>query len=312
MTNGGGRYWNEEAQRWEDGATDTPRVTLPPPAPPDREPFVPQGAVGDPDARTGEGNVPAPSPGRHPSGGHGSRTVRTVVAAAAGVGIAVGLVVTVGFGGDSGDQDGAPPSSAPPAAAPSPWTDVPEESGTDIGTDIGTDPATDTPTPTAAEPPGGYTTRQDPEGFRIAVPDGWLRTAVGSRFGMDVVNYRSASGDRRIQVYQVAESTPEESVELYLSSDVAKPPGFRVLKVERVDAPVVGGTRMEYVADSLKGETGIGVWHVYDQRFESEDGKVYAVASYGPDVDGGTRALRNLTTALKWFCPPEGHCPASP
>ncbi|MGA5353416.1 MULTISPECIES: hypothetical protein [Streptomyces] len=260
MTNGGGRYWNEDAQRWEDGTRDD-RGTAP------REP------------RPG---------GRRP------RALWAVAGATAAVGLAVGLTVSLGT-----DDDGKNPEPTDSSTLSSPTFPPPPE---DPGTDV------DSPSPTVAEPPYGYTVLDDDEGFRIAVPEGWHRSTTPAQYGMDIVHYRSAAGDRRIMVYQVEERTPDESFRLYLS-EVPKPRGFHQLSLEHVDDAGVSGTRLEYTADSLKGEPDIGTWHVYDERFVSVDGLIYSITSYGPDSDGGADALRNLTTALEWFCPPGSECP---
>ncbi|MEU6479543.1 hypothetical protein ABZ858_22125 [Streptomyces sp. NPDC047017] len=315
MAHGGGRYWNDETQRWEDGTRDTARATPPPPARPARPtapPAVPPGPVHDPDAPTRRWPA-APGPPEPPGrpvppprgyGGYSRRTVWTVVGAAAGAGVVVSLVVTLGFGGGGDDDKGAPDARTSMASEVS--------AGTPSVDAAGEPTAEDTPagSPGAAGPPSGYRLRDDPEGFRIAVPDGWQRSTVASQFGMDVVNYRGGGGDRRVQVYQVAEGSPDESFRLYLSDQVPKPPGFRELALDHVTAGGVAGTRMEYTADSLRGEPAIGTWHVYDERFEAADGKLYAIASYGPDADGGDGELQTLTTALAWFCPAGGDCPA--
>ncbi|GHF68016.1 hypothetical protein [Streptomyces thermodiastaticus] len=265
MTNGGGRYWNEDAQRWEDGTRDD-RVTMP----------------------------RAPRPG-----GRRPRALWAVAGATAVVGLAVGLTVSLGTDDDGRNPE---PTGSPTLAVPT--LPPPEDPGLSDG------PGTDsgTPTPTSTEPPYGYAVHDDAEGFRIAVPDGWYRSTTPSQHGMDVVNYRSAAGDRRIMVFEVEEATPDESFEKYLSQ-VPKPRGFHQLSLEHVDDAGVSGTRLEYTADSLRGEPDIGTWHIYDERFVSVDGLVYAIVSYGPDSDGGADALRNLTTALEWFCPPGSECP---
>ncbi|MFB7594081.1 hypothetical protein [Streptomyces sp. NPDC056160] len=224
-----------------------------------------------------------------------------MVAAAAGVGVVASLVAVLGFGGGSDDKGAA---TASPSAAPAPRSEQPPSP------DVSDEAVTGSPSPAATLPPDGYALHDDPEGFRIAVPEGWGRRTVGSQFGMDVVNYRSGSGDRRIQVYQVAESSPDESFRQYLSDKVPKPRGFHKLALHHVDTDGVSGSRMEYVADSLKGEPDIGTWHVFDERFRSADGKIYAIASYGPAADGTDDELRVLTTALGWFCPPGSVCPA--
>ncbi|MET7759508.1 protein kinase [Streptomyces sp. NPDC005389] len=74
--------------------------------------------------------------------------------------------------------------TSPPSATKEPTT-APPTSG----------PATPRTTPPAADPSGpalaaGYTLRQDPEGFRIGVPNGWRRSPVN-----DVGQVRYTSGD---------------------------------------------------------------------------------------------------------------------
>jgi hypothetical protein len=221
-----------------------------------------------------------------------------VIGGAAAAGAAVSLVVVLGFEGGHDDHKGeaAPASSAPSAIVSSPEYASPSEGL-----------ATDTPSPLASdpEPPPGYTVYDDAEGFRIALPDGWeqQRSTVQSQYGMDIVNYHDASGDRRLQVYQVAESSPDASFDLYLSSSIPKPAGFRELSLVNLDTADFTGSRLEYVADSLKGEPDIGTWHVVDERFEAADGRLYAIAVYGPDADGRTDESEALATAVDWFCP---------
>ncbi|MEU6575011.1 hypothetical protein [Streptomyces sp. NPDC046805] len=291
----GGRHWNEDTQRWEDGE-DTRR----------RED---SGDAMPPAHGTGDGAWPpaASPPGAAPPSrptafaGYDRRTMWTLIGGAAAAGIVVSLVVTLGFGvGRNDDKHPAAASSSPAPTGPS-LTAYPSDDAT-------TDPSS----PAAAEPPAGYTAYDDPQGFRIAVPDGWeqQRTTVDSQYGMDIVNYHDASGDRRLQVYEVAESSPSESFDLYLSSEVPKPRGFRELSLDSMDTAGFTGSRLEYVADSLKGEPDIGTWHVVDERFQAADGRLYAIASYGPDADGRADEGQVLDTALAWFCPPGADCTA--
>ncbi|MFD5590224.1 hypothetical protein [Streptomyces griseorubiginosus] len=151
----------------------------------------------------------------------------------------------------------------------------------------------------------------DEEGFRIARPVGWSRSTVPSQFGIDVVNYRSPGGEQRLQVYQIAESSPEESFALYLSADTTKPDGFKKLDLRPVHDDGFTGRRLEYVADTLSGEPDLGPWHVYDERFVAQDGLIYAVAAYGVDKNGGQDELELLTSALKGFCAPYSCDPAA-
>lgn len=171
----------------------------------------------------------------------------------------------------------------------------------------------DTTAPSSApvsEPPVGYTLLEDGEGFRIALPERWTRTTADSSYGIRVVNYHSPDRTHRLQVYQVAEPSPAESFRLFLSGATAKAPGFSELRLQTLDDGTFTGTRLEYLADSIRGEADLGTWHVYDERFVASDGKIYAITVYGPDADGRDDELELLTTALDWFCPPLGTCDA--
>lgn len=248
-----------------------------------------------PEPLTGVG---APVPGR-PRPAFSRRLVWSVVVGAAVVGVAVSLVLTLVV--DSGDDDG---KGGHTVAASSPTPGTPEP------TDVSPSPSTDTASPSASTPelPAGYQSHEDPEGFRIAYPDGWTRSTVASSYGIDVVNYRSGDGEHRLQVYQVAEPSPAASFELYLSDQTPKPDGFHKLGLQTLDDGTFTGSRLEYTADSLKGEPDIGTWHVYDERFIASDGTIYAVAAYGPDADGREDELQLLATAVTWFCPQAGTC----
>ncbi|MET7567922.1 hypothetical protein ABZT04_05385 [Streptomyces sp. NPDC005492] len=162
------------------------------------------------------------------------------------------------------------------------------------------------PSASTPELPTGYQSFEDPEGFRIAYPDGWSRSTAASSYGMDVVNYRSADGSHRLQVYQVAEASPQASFELFLSDSTVKAPGFRKVALEHLDDGTFTGSRLEYTADSLRGEPDIGTWHVYDERFVADDGRIYAITAYGPDAESHSDQLELLTTALEWFLPSDG------
>ncbi|MFF7169933.1 hypothetical protein [Streptomyces pseudovenezuelae] len=225
------------------------------------------------------------------------RLLWSALAGVAAVGVTVTLVLTlVVGGGDEDDKAGG--------ASPTPTGLVSQQSGP--GGSPTPSPTEDTPSPLASTPrlPAGYELYEDEEGFRIARPTGWARTTVGSQFGIDVVNYRSTDGTRRLQVYQVAEESPEASFELYLSADTRKPAGFRKLDLQPVEADGFTGERLEYRADTLSGEPDIGPWHVYDERFVAQDGHIYAIAAYGLEGDGGQDELELLSTALSGFCAP--------
>jgi hypothetical protein len=230
--------------------------------------------------------------------------VWSVLIGAAVVGVAVSLVLTlvVGDGDDKGKPSvAASGSPSSPSAGVSQQT---EPSPTPTG-------QTASPSLSAPEIPAGYESYEDAEGFRVARPAGWSRTTVASQYGIAVVNYRSADGERRLQIYQVAEESPDASFDLYLSDATPKPDGFRQLSRRTLDDGAYTGSRLQYLADSLKGEPDVGTWHVYDERFVAEDGNIYAIAAYGPDSDGREDELELLTTAVDHFCPPYACDPAA-
>ncbi|MGC0338431.1 hypothetical protein [Streptomyces sp. SLBN-8D4] len=306
--------------------TSSAPTSPPPPAPPAGWPGAGGGSTwhgpGDPGAPTGGwssveqlggGTVPsaewsgaswstAAQPAvTEPPAGRDRRLLWSALAGVAAVGVTVTLVLTLVVGGGDEDDKAGDVSPTPTGA-------VSQQSGPD-----GSPPPSQTPSPTedtasplASTPqlPAGYELYEDEEHFRIARPTGWARTTVASQFGIDVVNYRSADGERRLQVYQVAEESPEASFQLYLSADTRKPDGFEKLDLQPVEADGFTGERLEYRADSLGGEPDIGPWHVYDERFVAQDGQIYAIAAYGPDSDGGQDELELLTTALSGFCAP--------
>lgn len=225
-----------------------------------------------------------------------------MIVGAAVVGVAASLVLTlvVGKGGDDGKRPVAAGSSAS-ASAPQPSdTSSPHVEDTPV------------PSPTVSAPPDGYELRNDGEGFRIAVPEGWTRSTRASSYGMDIVDYRSGDREHRLQIYQVQEESPDASFELYLSADTAKPASFQELDLQNLDDGRFTGSRLEYLVGSISGEPDVGTWHVYDERFVAPDGKIYAIASYGPESDGSEDELGYLTTALDWFCPPDTTCDPAP
>ncbi|MFG2816579.1 hypothetical protein [Streptomyces sp. NPDC048410] len=232
---------------------------------------------------------PAPEP---PAKDSGRRVLWLVLVGAAVAGVAVSLVLTQVVGKDKDKGDDARPvvrhsSSAPVTPSPSP---------------------TPSPTPSPSAPPAGYELRDDSEGFRVAVPEGWKRAEVPSQYGMSVVNFRSPDRERRLQVYEVSEASPDASFDLYLSDQTAKPRGFEKLALTNLDEGDFTGSRLEYLADAIRDEPEVGTWHVYDERFVAADGKIYALAAYGANADGGEDELELLTTALAWFCPPGMNC----
>ncbi|WP_320780413.1 hypothetical protein [Streptomyces sp. CRN 30] len=300
---GGHRHWNEETQRWESGPPDHGRPGAQP-APPHRPPDETASSPARDPARTPLGvptAAPPPDTGPYPPvpAALARRNLWVpLLTLLATAGLVVSLVTTLGSGDGDGEDDGQGPGASTSVTAP-------------VTTRITTGPPSPTASATPSPPgelPAGYVVHDDPQGFRIAVPRDWVRTTDPSEYGIDVVHYRSPGGDRRLQVFQVSESTPDESFEKFLAENT--PYGFVQLSLENLDDAGFVGSLLEYVADSLPGEREIGVWHILDLRFVAEDEEIYALVAYGPDADGADDERELLTTAFSHFCPPATTCPA--
>ncbi|MFG2499853.1 hypothetical protein ACGFSB_16765 [Streptomyces sp. NPDC048441] len=195
------------------------------------------------------------------------------------------------------------------------WKDEPQPTGyltvldkPPPSADPGTEGDTAAPSPTGGPPPSYEEVTDSDEGFRLAVPRGWTREVIIPDEGFNVVNYRSSDGHRRLQVYQVGEPSPYESLRTWLD-EAPMPGGFDQLgSLERSDDEGRPAARLEYLADKFKGEPDVGGWHVIDHRFEASDGKLYALAAYGSEADGRDDEEELVSTALTWFCPPGETC----
>ncbi|MEI5102084.1 hypothetical protein RB200_30675 [Streptomyces sp. PmtG] len=162
-----------------------------------------------------------------------------------------------------------------------------------------------------AAPPRGYETVTDLEGFRSAVPVGWSRTSTDAIHGFDIVHYRNADRTRRLQVYEVSEPTPYESLEVYVDDPrVKEDSGFQKLSLKRLDVDGRPAARLTYLKDEIDGEPDVGGWYIVDHRFQAADGKLYALTGYGPESEGRDAVRELVTNALDWFCPPLTQCPA--
>ncbi|GAB2777994.1 hypothetical protein GCM10027073_08210 [Streptomyces chlorus] len=344
---GAPRYWNEETQRWEEtglgeqgeagGAAATAPTVTPPPTPPP-PPEVSSAAAptltgiqwpgggtspssgqpgpapwSSPELSHGPAGPPAPpvppipAPARH---GLDRRRVWAVVGGAAVVGVVVGLVLTQTLGGGKGadgqgDDKPASASVSQPTGSGTPGTE--EAPAPRQPTSAAEETTSPTPDPDSTVP-AGYDRYADSEGFTIARPTGWTRSSVSSQYGMNVVTYRSPDSGMRLQVFEVAEPSPDASYELFLSDALPKAPGFEQLSLETLDDGDFTGSRLEYLADSFRGEPDIGTWHVVDLRFQAADGKLYALAAYGADSDGHEDERELIRTAFEHFCPPDTTC----
>lgn len=195
---------------------------------------------------------------------------------------------------------------------PHPYRPPAQEAPVDPGASEGSTTADPTQSASAsATPPAGYEVLDDPQGFRIAVPEGWTRKSQSSKYGIDVVEYRGSDGIRRLQIFQVMEATAHQSV-VESQKASSKLNGYQEIHVQDVTDPSGGeAAEHEYTADELSGEPATGVtYHVIDYRFQAEDGEKYALIAYGTQSDQADAERELLATARAWFCPPSTQCAA--
>ncbi|MEU1518396.1 hypothetical protein ABZ490_40695 [Streptomyces sp. NPDC005811] len=191
-----------------------------------------------------------------------------------------------------------------------PAQEAPVDPGAPEGTGTG-DPTQSASASASPTPPAGYEVLDDSQGFRIAVPEGWTRESQSSQYGIDIVEYRGPDGIRRIQIFQVMETTVHESV-VESQKASSKLDGYQEIHVQDVTDPSGGAaTEHEYMADELSGEPATGTtYHVIDYRFAAQDGEKYALIVYGSQSDGADAERELLDTARAWFCPPSTECAA--
>lgn len=250
-----------------------------------------------------------PERGDARDGRNNRRVMWAVVAAVAVVAVVVGLVLVRSVGSGDGKDDKHVTAGGGTSARSSPGTE--EGSPTGTATSPTVESPSGSPSASAASVPPGFEVHDDDQGFRMVVPTGWSRSTSPSSFGMRVVNFRSPDAGNRIQVYQVEEPSPDASFSEFLSDSTAKAPGFRELSLTDLDRGDFTGARLEYLADSIRGEPDVGTWHVFDERFVAGDNRIYAIAVYGPDAGGTDDELATLTTALESFCPNGAPCAAT-
>ncbi|MBZ4018610.1 serine/threonine protein kinase [Streptomyces purpurogeneiscleroticus] len=198
--------------------------------------------------------------------------------AAAGAGIAA--LVLNGRGAD----DGRTPATRSPQPTPT-ATKSPGQGGT----------ATPTPTATSAPTaPAGYATVRDPQGFALAVPDGFSRSYEKPR-----VYYYSAGRRFRLGIHV---QPPQQGGPLGTMRDahINGPQNYRGYRDGKVTATTHNGHRAALWQFTWDGgpEDG-GPRRTYDLSWD-EGGRMYDVWISAPDGDR-TVAKRHFDTALATF-----------
>lgn len=205
-----------------------------------------------------------------------------LVAAVVGAGIATAVLLA----GDNGKTPAPPPTttvSAPtrtPSASPSPTSTV-----------TVTRPGTRTP---GAAAPQGYRTVTDPEGFRLAVPEGFTRSVDGSR-----VFYMSPGETYRIGI-KVGRAQSGGPGAVQRRSDAEGPknnPGYRAAKVTDTSHNGRDAALWEFTWDGFSEAEGAR--RTLDLCWE-EGGRMYDVWVSAP-VDNTARARAHFDAAVDTF-----------
>ncbi|WP_336051261.1 hypothetical protein [Streptomyces sp. CA2R101] len=290
MKRGGQARWNDETQRWEDGAPTPAPYTGPMPP---RPSFTPSAggpsAGGTPAGGTPAGTVPprvteplfapdslyAPLPADEPPAGFRRRT-----ALVAGVAVAV-IAAAVGGGyllwGHPGDE---PAVARPAARAKASASDHTATTDSPSGASSGATAGTGSPTPLSTELPDGYRLVHDEKGFTLAVPSTWKRSE--RRTGV----FYTAPDDRGLlQIFEVSEpdTTPYEALET-ASRGLSGNPGYKEISLEPLGYPGPGAdaTQLVYAYDSERLGERV---KVVDCAFTAADGRQFAVLVLGPEAD---------------------------
>ncbi|MER6417392.1 hypothetical protein [Streptomyces sp. NPDC001137] len=172
-----------------------------------------------------------------------------------------------------------------------------------------TPPQSPTPTPTASaslltssSPSVGYRRAQDPVGYSIDVPKGWTRRAEQGKLAR-IVYYDAPSDGRQLQIFEVTEATPYESLTLAETDPgygFAKQPGYQVVERDHGDT----WAELTYRYDDRHK----GTRQVIDHRFRAADGTLYAIRSSGPADLAPERVREPLRMAVGSFCPAGAQC----
>ncbi|RNF90096.1 serine/arginine repetitive matrix protein 2 [Streptomyces botrytidirepellens] len=260
----------------------------------------------------------------------GAETRRVVQAVAVTVFLTAGIAFSgwVAFGGDGTTRHQAGPlpwdratptpsatadATAPGDVYPAPETGAPtglpsglpsaSPSGLPSAYPSGSPDASASAVPslTGSAPPAGFSTERDPEGFDIAVPEGWRRTVEGPS-----VFYTSPDDSTMIQVFELhgPESTPYESAQ-EAERLASRNRGYEQITLAQLGAAAMDPAQLEYTYQSKES----GARRILDRRFAAQNGTMYAVLIIG-SADDRAEEQSLHDTVLETFCP-TAYCTAS-
>lgn len=151
--------------------------------------------------------------------------------------------------------------------------------------------------PDAGNPPDGYRTAQDPQGFSLAVPEGWEREVEGGQ-----IDYRGpdAAGDSAYLRIGIVPGTTQSAID-----------HFRELE-EITSSRTQDYAQVELAANTFQGRAGARwefTWvekksgramHAIDQAYVTDDGTEYALYYQGPAESFATDRAAFDTALETW------------
>ncbi|TXS56505.1 serine/threonine-protein kinase [Streptomyces sp. t39] len=239
------------------------------------------GPGGAPAAGAGTGRLPGGAPAAPPRRGARLRRLAVVVVAAAVIGAGAGFAVLQ----HAGDEDGGRGSGATPSASGTPGG-VTADPGGQAGKDV----------------PDGWHRVQDPSGFALWVPDGWVRQTDG-----DQIDYTPDNGRHRIRI-SVDPSPDFENPYMHML-DMEEGLAERLPQYERI----------KLRPNTFRDQTQSALWEfrwterkehpgprrAIDQMYYGDDGTEYALYMSGPAEDWPV-TREQFDTMLRGWRPPPG------
>ncbi len=187
--------------------------------------------------------------------------------------------------GDGGRESPAAREPSAPGTAPATPTDSASLEPTDAPTGTPTDASSGGASPDASgdlgpgEPPEGYRTARDPQGFSLAVPTGWVREMRGGQ-----IDYRGpgAEEDNSYLRIGVLRGTSQSAIQHFRELEgitSARTGDYEQLDLSANTFQGRDGARWEF--RWVEKKTGRAM-HAIDQVYVTQDGTEYAIYFQGP------------------------------